>query len=171
MIIKTNMYKLLTNNRATTSKQQSDKKHKKRLRASRQQPSNKRICDNIADFVAWKKRASVGRDQRVFTIVGYPSIRQALLERGWFEQTNIAFLQWEFCFTMNWRSIPMNILREDQVVNHFGNCGPVSTKAGLCRNLQASQFHHRCVSDTFYPVCRVLNERSGELRDWIGNDR
>lgn len=64
------------------------------------------------------------------------------------------------------RDIDYGGLKEEQIVNHFGNSGSFTTKIGLCRNIRNLIWFHNIDVDAFYPRCYDLNE-SADFDDFV----
>jgi hypothetical protein len=84
------------------------------------------------DFNDWKRKNSVPKDAKVFTMTGwYPCVKQALIDRGWYFNSDPAS---PFCH-LKWtlRSIDVNqdTLQSWQLTNHYLKNVAITTKAGL----------------------------------------
>merc|ERR1711904_88363 len=111
-------------------------------------PALDRQC---SDLLEWKKRNGHAPDKSVFICSGgYFDFRDALLARGWVENTD---KESKF-FNLKWgmaSDIDHDNLLPDQIVNHFDRCREITTKVGLSLNLRNSQWYSQVHQDFFYP--------------------
>eukprot|EP00923_Selenidium_pygospionis_P027688 GHVN01049930.1.p1 GENE.GHVN01049930.1~~GHVN01049930.1.p1 ORF type:complete len:1042 (-),score=86.04 GHVN01049930.1:701-3433(-) len=88
------------------------------------------------DLRRWKTMHGIDSKRKVFITCGsVPSVRKALLDRGWAEnpdkESNLYDLRW-FSHT----SPKFNTLSPFQVVNRFSGTGSLTTKSGLLQSLR-----------------------------------
>jgi len=107
-----------------------------------------RICRTMDE---WKRNNRCGPDQKVFACCGgYPDLRDALLRRGWFHNTNKESIH----FDLKWGMVT-NISHEhllpNQMVNHFDKARDLTTKNGLTIALRNSAMLNDRSGDFFYP--------------------
>lgn len=97
---------------------------------------------------------------------GYPDIKKALKSRGWVHNKDST----SPCFDLKWvlksKDIDHNILNDNQLVNHFNKAAAITTKVGLCHNLQNLIWFNNVDIDTFFPRCFDLAIQD-ELDDFI----
>eukprot|EP00937_MAST-01D_sp_MAST-1D-sp2_P005140 g5140.t1 len=109
------------------------------------------------DFDAFRKRMGISRDVKVFSITGwYPVVKEDLLRRGWFHNTDRESPFWDFKWTMHSQDAN-NVTDESQFINHFGRNVAITTKNGLVRNLRSLVWHQNVDASAFFPRCYILN--------------
>lgn len=129
-------------------------------------PKNQ-IFLNITDMAAWKKKYRVDEDTKVFIIKGgYPDVKKALKSRGWVENKDKDSPCFDLKWTLKTKDIPVNILRDDQIVNHFTTATSITTKVGLTHSLRNLIWFNNVDIDTFYPRCFDCGIQE-ELDDFI----
>jgi len=111
-----------------------------------------------SDMATWKKRNGHPPDAKVFICSGgYFDFRDALLARGWVENTDkespFFDLQWGMASDINHSN-----LQAHQVVNHFHRCREITTKVGLTLNLRSSFAYNDVDLDAYYPRAFDLHD-------------
>eukprot|EP00929_Paragymnodinium_shiwhaense_P092397 TRINITY_DN522_c0_g1_i1.p1 TRINITY_DN522_c0_g1~~TRINITY_DN522_c0_g1_i1.p1 ORF type:complete len:732 (+),score=224.11 TRINITY_DN522_c0_g1_i1:1112-3307(+) len=105
-------------------------------------------CANIGD---WKKRNGCGSERKVFICAnGYPDFRDALLRRGWHQNT----VNTSSCFDLKWAfasGIDHENLQPEQVANHYQKTRELTTKSGLTTRLKDSVWLSGVPADHYYP--------------------
>lgn len=105
----------------------------------------------------WKK--TMGVDGKVFIIRGrYPDLKAALLERGWVEnhdkKSNFYDLKW----TTKISHVNFDILKPNQMVNHFDNNACLTSKYGICKSLRSVVYSENIDIDRFFPKAYDLTD-------------
>lgn len=122
---------------------------------------------NITDMVAWKKKYRVDPETKVFIVKGgYKDVKKALKARGWVENKDKDSPCFDFKWTLKTKDIDTNILKDDQIVNHFSTATAITTKVGLTHSLQNLIWFNNVDIDTFYPRCFDCGIQE-ELDDFI----
>jgi len=104
-----------------------------------------------ADLDTWKRRNHCPADKKVFVCSGgYPDFRDALLNRGWFQNSDKDSLHFDCKWGMA-SNINHEKLKEGQVVNHFDRCRDLTTKNGLTANLRNSEWMSGVPESDYYP--------------------
>lgn len=121
----------------------------------------------INDLSLWKKANNIHAGAKIFIIQGgYDDIRQALLKRGWVENTDCT----STCFDLKWAlrgtDIDYENLLKPQIVNHYENNKNITTKIGLSHSLRKLIWFNNVDIDTFYPRSFDLIE-SSDKKDFI----
>jgi tubulin monoglycylase TTLL3/8 len=119
------------------------------------------------DMATYKKKYRVAHEQKVFILSGgYGDLRNALLQRGWFENKNFN----SNCFDLKWclkaKEIDHSNLKEGQIVNHFAKATSITTKVGLTHSLKNLIWFKNIDVDSFYPRCFDLGMQE-ETDDFI----
>lgn len=116
-------------------------------------------------FEKWRKQRNLDKTDRVFIISGnYPTVREALLSRGWIENPDEHSLFFDLKWTLKAR-ISLGI-REYQIVNHLERNYKLTTKANLVTSLQKLT---SVDPQTFFPIC--FRAHKGLSEDFIENYR
>lgn len=119
---------------------------------------NKTTYDLKSLMAEYLKRLGLPEDTKVFAFSGQDEhIRQTLKERGWVENrtagSNAFHLKW--VYTDN--ESDYKTLLPGQKFNHFPNNREITTKSGLCQNLNSVSSVDIRV-ETFFPRCFDLGE-------------
>ena len=86
----------------------------------------------ITDEVIFKKRNKIPADGKVFIVIGgYGSLKKALRERGWFENSERHSPIFDLKFAIRASDVISPDLKETQIINHFGKNNVITTKVGL----------------------------------------
>mmetsp|Transcript_21877 Transcript_21877/g.49886 ORF Transcript_21877/g.49886 Transcript_21877/m.49886 type:complete len:804 (-) Transcript_21877:18-2429(-) len=105
-------------------------------------------CNNLSD---WKKHYQCHQDRRVFICAGgYPDFRQAMLNRGWYQNPDKTSPHFDLKWGMV-SNIDFPNLQPHQIVNHFDRCRDLTTKVGLTLSLRSSPWHGGPHPDEYYP--------------------
>lgn len=85
-------------------------------------------------------------------------MQKAFLEKGWHENRDRESL----CFDIKWvckqKDIDFKNMIDGQIVNHFQFNWELTTKSGLCRNMQNVRWVADVDPDTFFPKCFNLTD-------------
>lgn len=115
-----------------------------------------------------------------FVIVGgFPSIRQALVERGWTQQEDASSIDWNLKYVIRKKDVDFPRLRDFQIVNYYPADHEFTTKHALSKNLtnlcfvddpadheQPPDQTSRSVDlDCFYPRCYDLCSESSAFAE------
>mmetsp|Transcript_50755 Transcript_50755/g.107683 ORF Transcript_50755/g.107683 Transcript_50755/m.107683 type:complete len:464 (+) Transcript_50755:668-2059(+) len=105
-------------------------------------------------WALWKEKHQCPLESRIFIVnaLKAPWLRDALLARGWFQNTDAK----SAIFDLKWDACPNRIcysnLLEHQVVNRIENSRDVfATKTSLTHSLKGCREHCGVFSDLFYP--------------------
>jgi hypothetical protein len=72
------------------------------------------------DFASWKRNEQLEQNCKVFIIKGgYSEIRDELLERGWYENTDVYSPFYDLKWTCKIQDIDFERISDNQYVNHF----------------------------------------------------
>ena len=112
----------------------------------------------------WRKKNKVEDKQKIFCVSGgYPSLRKALIERGWFENKDPK----SPCFDLKWalkhKDIGFDDLTETQIVNHFCKASNITTKIGLLHSLKNLIWFNNVDVDEFFPRGFDLKDKDDRL--------
>ena len=90
------------------------------------------------DFNDWKRKNSVPKDASgVFAMTGwYPCVKQALLDRGWFQNTDPNSPFFDLKWTLRSLECDQDTLQSWQLTNHFMKNIAITTKVGLIKSLR-----------------------------------
>jgi len=112
----------------------------------------------ILDLAAWKRAQHAPQDKKVFICLrGYPDFRDALLRRGWVQNTD----KDSKCFDIKWAAvgdIQHGSLQAHQAANHFEHCTDLTTKVGLSLSLRSCVWQTGVNADGFYPRAFDLHD-------------
>jgi len=106
---------------------------------------------NYSSISEWKRIHQCDPNQRVFICDGmYPDFRNALLARGWHENSEHRSQHFDLKWGME-KWIDFENLRPHQIVNHFDRSREIATKSGLTLTLRSAAWICGTGSDSFYP--------------------
>lgn len=113
----------------------------------------------------WKTSKGVSKKANVFLILGdYPDLRQALIERGWVENTDQNSLFFNLVWARSAKVPPK--LQEDQIINHFPRNFELSCKWNFCENIKKVKKLYDVDHNTFFPRCyRMIGKDYEEFCD------
>eukprot|EP00929_Paragymnodinium_shiwhaense_P097522 TRINITY_DN59186_c0_g1_i1.p1 TRINITY_DN59186_c0_g1~~TRINITY_DN59186_c0_g1_i1.p1 ORF type:complete len:888 (+),score=199.27 TRINITY_DN59186_c0_g1_i1:140-2803(+) len=115
-------------------------------------------AERASDLKDWKRRKQCDPDAKVFICTGgYADFRNALLQRGWVENTTADSKH----FNLKWgkaKDINHKKILADQIVNHFGNAAQLTSKVGLTHNLKSARWCCDVDADSFYPRAFDLHD-------------
>eukprot|EP00931_Biecheleriopsis_adriatica_P007525 TRINITY_DN1087_c0_g1_i2.p1 TRINITY_DN1087_c0_g1~~TRINITY_DN1087_c0_g1_i2.p1 ORF type:complete len:1012 (+),score=319.28 TRINITY_DN1087_c0_g1_i2:279-3314(+) len=125
------------------------------------------VCLRSArDLDEWKKRNGCPPEKQVFICTGgYPDFTQAMLNRGWFHNTD----KDSRFFDLKWSpaaNIDHDKLRPGQVINHFQGARDLTTKVGLTLNIRNCLPICSADPDEFYPRAFDLSD-AAERADFV----
>lgn len=127
-----------------------------------------RAAAHCSDMAEWKRRHGCPAASKVFICNGgYPDFRDALLNRGWFQNHDKDSRHFDLKWGMA-NDIDHERLRPDQIVNHFDRCRDLTTKIGLSLNLRSAVWHCATDADEFYPRVYDLYDPA-ERADFVAN--
>lgn len=90
------------------------------------------------DFNDWKRKNSVPKDGLVFAMTGwYPCVKQALLDRGWYFNSDPASPYFDLKWTLRSLECDQDALQSWQLTNHFMKNIAITTKVGLIKSLRS----------------------------------
>ena len=111
------------------------------------------------DESRWRKMNGLDDDVKVFIITGfYPAMKRALLDRGWFENSDRDSKYFDLKWTINSKHIDHHEIQPYQVVNHFARASTIVTKIGIMKNLRNLRWFANVNIDRFFPRCYDLND-------------
>jgi tubulin monoglycylase TTLL3/8 len=103
-------------------------------------PSGKELPVSSAhyrDYRDWKHKNRIPMETQVFSMTGwYPCVRQALLDRGWMQNSDPNSPFCDLKWTLKSIDIAADQLQPWQLTNHFFKNMAITTKAGLLKSLQ-----------------------------------
>ena len=80
----------------------------------------------------------MGVEGKVFIIKGrYPDLKEALLKRGWVENTDKKSTFYDLRWTTKISDVNFEALRPNQIVNHFDNNACLTSKYGIIKSLRS----------------------------------
>eukprot|EP00949_MAST-11_sp_MAST-11-sp1_P005317 g5317.t1 len=121
------------------------------------------------DETRWRKKNGIEDGQKVFVITGlYPSLKKALLNRGWFHNTDRDSPFFDLKWTIASKHIDHKAIQPGQVVNHFSKASKIVTKVGLMTSLKCLPWFANANQDHFFPRCYDLTN-DGDRLDMIGD--
>ena len=90
------------------------------------------------DYADWRRKNMVPADAKVFAMTGwYPCVKEALLERGWYINSDVDSPYWDLKWTLRSLEVNQDQLQPWQLTNHFMKNVAITTKVGLIRSLQS----------------------------------
>lgn len=90
------------------------------------------------DFADWKRKNDVPPDAQVFCMTGwYPCVKQALLDRGWHMNPEPTSPYFDLKWSLRSCEVSLEVLKPEQLTNHFHKNGAITTKVGLLRSLSS----------------------------------
>jgi tubulin monoglycylase TTLL3/8 len=110
-----------------------------RLSSKRSNGGKDDLANNIPirDFADWKRKNGVPPDGQVFVMTGwYPSVKQALLDRGWFFNPESSSPYCDLKWTLRSLDVDTETLQPWQLTNHFMKNVAITTKVGLLKSLK-----------------------------------
>ena len=101
------------------------------------------------DFADWKRKNDVPPDAKVFTMTGwYPCVKQALFDRGWHQNMDPSSPYFDLKWSLRSCEVSLDVLKPEQLTNHFHKNGAITTKVGLLRSLNSLVwFADTCAND------------------------
>ena len=96
------------------------------------------IAAPVRDYADWKRKNSVPQDGLVFVMTGwYPCVKQALLDRGWYFNSDSTSPHCDLKWTLRSIDISQETLLPWQLTNHFLKNVAITTKVGLLKSLKS----------------------------------
>jgi len=118
----------------------------------------------------WKKGRGIDPSTRIFQVHGaFPSIRKALLKRGWVENEDPNSPFWDFKYAIRKKDLNIDLndpQLDNKVVNYFSRNQEYTTKIRLCRNLENLVFLEDVTADTIVPRTYDLSS-PGEVEAFV----
>jgi tubulin monoglycylase TTLL3/8 len=115
------------------------KEQKKRKEESESSTESEEVKEKSRNMQVWKK--SMGVIGKVFIIKGkYTDLREALLERGWVENTDKKSNFYDLKWTSKISDINFATLSPNQMVNHFDNNSCLTSKYGLLKSVRSVMY-------------------------------
>jgi len=106
----------------------------------------------------WKKSMGVS-GSKVFIVKGkYKDFRNALIERGWVENTDKNSLFYDLKWTTKVKDIKFETVKPAQLVNHFNNNACLTSKYGLCKSLRSIMLNEALDIDRFFPKAYDMSD-------------
>ena len=110
-------------------------------------------------MVAWKKKHWLDPSTKVFIVHGgYGSIKNALLEWGWFRNKDSKSPCYDLKWVLRAKDVNHKALEDHQIVNHFPKSTSITTKIGLSRSMKQLLAWTSIDPDTFFPKCYDLTD-------------
>lgn len=107
----------------------------------------------------FRKRNKLSQDQKIFIVVGgYSTLKKALLERGWFENSERNSPIFDLKFAIKQSDVCSTDLQDFQIVNHFLKNNLITTKVGLTNSLKNLIWWNNVDIDSFFPKSFDLTE-------------
>ena len=130
-----------------------------RLEKNTEKRNESKLNWNDMDEARWRRAQGIDEDTKVFIITGfYPSLREALLERGWFENPDRHSRFFNLKWTIASKHINHSEIEDHQIVNHFSRASSIVTKIGLMKNIRNLKHFANVNIDRFFPRCYDLND-------------
>eukprot|EP00347_Sterkiella_histriomuscorum_P014185 403361837 len=137
-------------------REQSEQKRKNDILVNARQEVQKRNYELIQ---LKKKRYKLLPETKIFIVVGsYHTLRQALIERGWHENTDKSSTIFDLKFAIKMTDVCTQDLQDFQLVNHFFKNNLITTKTGLCHSLKNLVWWNNVEIDAFFPKCFDLTD-------------
>ena len=105
------------------------------------------------DFPDWKRKNNVPPGTaKVFSMTGwYPCVKQALLDRGWYFNPDPSSQYFDLKWSLRSCEVSLDVLKPEQLTNHFCKNGAITTKVGLLRSLQSLNWFADVSSNDIIP--------------------
>ncbi|CAM9254394.1 unnamed protein product [Scytosiphon promiscuus] len=103
------------------------------------------VTASARDFNDWKRKHRVAPETKVFVMTGwYPCVKEALIERGWVQNTDRDSPFFDLKWTLHSQDIRTTDIEPWQLCNHFFKNVAITTKAGLLGNLRNLKWFADC---------------------------
>lgn len=150
------------------------RKELKRKAESESSSSDEEVekTEKCRDMETWKKSMGVS-GSKVFIVKGnYKDFRNALIERGWVENTDKSSLFYDLKWTTKVKDIKFETVKAAQLVNHFNNNACLTSKYGLCKSLRSIMVAESLDIDRFFPKAYDMSDLQDfenflEVYKWI----
>lgn len=138
---------------------------------SPQAKSKSSVNSNIKDFATWKAKNGIDQRSKVYIVKGgYKDLRDALDERGWYENSDYFSPFFDLKWTCKQVDIDFGSLKDNQIVNHFDNNVCCTSKFGLTKSLRTLIYLENQEIHQNYPRCFDLGDL-GDFEDFVENYR